>query len=485
MKNKPRIYVSNPHALAKRGQCDSNCACPNMVELSIPDLIGGSTDGFYQTQENLGIFFTEESNTIVYQPLRPDQLVVMNRTARGIFECFQQPCQVGMFETQEQRAAAVAMAKIGLLRPVGAKTDFLPGKTLDLVAWLHLTNVCNLSCIYCFRPDGRETMSEHTGRAAVEALFLSALKHDFRSVALKYSGGEPTLQFPLLIYLHQYARELSTSTGLQLHETLLTNGVLLNEHMLDQLAESNIQLMISVDGVEAHNRQRPFTNGQGSFAQTDRAIGLALTRGLHPHLSLTITRYNVETLDQAIAYALDRGLTISLNPYRDNPRSQALDLAPSHNALITGVRRAIQVIESRLPQERMIDILFDLVSFRQPHDRSCGVGSNYVVVRPDGKVAACQMQLEQAFGSIFTDDPLDLILNSHNLSWSQSLEARVGCQDCLWRYACAGGCNLQTYQMTGCVDSPSPYCNVYKALYPDLICLEARRMVRWEQPLPL
>jgi uncharacterized protein len=63
------------------------------------------------------------------------------------------------------------------------------------------------------------------------------------------------------------------------------------------------------------------------------------------------------------------------------------------------------------------------------------------------------------------------------------VEERAGCQECTWRYWCGGGCPLLTYRMTGRYDRKSPNCHIYQALFPDVLQLEALRLVRYTRPL--
>jgi uncharacterized protein len=58
------------------------------------------------------------------------------------------------------------------------------------------------------------------------------------------------------------------------------------------------------------------------------------------------------------------------------------------------------------------------------------------------------------------------------------VDDHTGCRDCRWRYRCAGGCPIVTYDTHGRWDVPSPFCGVYQALMPDLIALEALRIVK-------
>ena len=89
-----------------------------------------------------------------------------------------------------------------------------------LSSWLHLTDRCNLRCSYCYLPHVREDMSSETGKAAIDAIFRSAIANKFQQVKLKYAGGESLLRYPLILELHSYARQLAEVHGLSVEEVI-------------------------------------------------------------------------------------------------------------------------------------------------------------------------------------------------------------------------------------------------------------------------
>jgi len=201
-------------------------------------------------------------------------------------------------------------------------------------------------------------MSLAIGQAAVEAAFRSAQAHGFGGIKIKYAGGEPTLNLSTVRAVHAYAQKLAARTGLELREVLLSNGTLLTSETLMWLRDEGIRLSISLDGIgEAHNRQRALAGGGASFPLVAESIERALALGFSPHLSVTVTAYNVESLAEVAAFALERGLTFNLNFVR--PAPGALGLMPSPEQLIAGVEAVLAEIERQPPPYRLIDGLLD------------------------------------------------------------------------------------------------------------------------------
>jgi uncharacterized protein len=193
--------------------------------------------------------------------------------------------------------------------------------------------------------------------------------------------------------------------------------------------------------------------------------------GLRPHLSTTITAQNVGGVADVIAFALERDLLFNLNFVR--PTADSPELAPSPEQLINGVGEALGIIESWLPEHRLIDGLLDRCITSIPHAYPCGAGRSYLVIGPSGQVARCHMQLDKAVGSIWDPAPLAKVRNSTSDLHNAPVDSKEGCQECQWRYICAGGCPLISQ------GGQSPYCDVYRTLLPRLLHLEGKRLLKW------
>ena len=153
--------------------------------------------------------------------------------------------------------------------------------------------------------------------------------------------------------------------------------------------------------------------------------------------------------------------------------------------MIEGMREAFAVIERSLPRHSLLGSLIDKASMDAPHSHTCGVGRNYLVIDQRGGVAKCQADITQTVTTIEHDDPLDVIRTDRKGVQGVAVEEKEGCRDCQWRHWCTGGCPLLTYRITGRNDIKSPNCNIYKALFPDALHLEALRLLSYESPIIL
>jgi uncharacterized protein len=91
------------------------------------------------------------------------------------------------------------------------------------------------------------------------------------------------------------------------------------------------------------------------------------------------------------------------------------------------------------------------------------------------------MDMGHPVATIDTDDPLGLVRTDTNGIQNLVVD-KTECRECIWRYRCAGGCPRLTFQNTGRYDAKSPLCEVYQAILPEIVRLEALRLIRYAEP---
>ncbi|MCI0698973.1 SPASM domain-containing protein [candidate division KSB1 bacterium] len=349
-----------------------------------------------------------------------------------------------------------------------------------LIAWLHTTNACNLRCNYCYLAKTNEMMDEQIGRQSIDAIFRSAFMNDFQKVKIKYAGGEATLNFGLVTKLHDYARQLADEQNISLSGVVLSNGVRLTPEMIKSMLARQLRLMISLDGLGVqHDAQRHFANGRGSFDMVTCNIEMAKDQGLVPDICITVSGRSAAGLPDLIGWILDRDLPFSLNFYRENELSASFaDLQLDEERIINGMLAAFKVIEANLPRRSLLASLVDRANLSAPHSRPCAAGHNYLVIDHFGRVAKCQMEMNKPITNIAVRDPLAVIRSDQIGVQNYTVEEKEGCRDCEWKYWCTGGCPQATFRATGRYDIQSPNCRIYKTLYPEVVRLEALRLLK-------
>jgi uncharacterized protein len=474
-----------------RGGDDEECPTPGSV---LEILRSDHTSSIHRLafQRDIGLYKQAcgDGYYIVCNPIGTGLVAVLDEDAATLLECFRFPTNPSTLRIEGgvpgQASAAVSLFyKMGFLQNVAqASVISMQEKSQTLNAWLHVTNACNLRCDYCYLDKTSESMTDDTARRAVDAIFRSAVKHDFKIVRLRYAGGEASLQSERVIALHDYALTLARQHDIDLHASILSNGVFLGQRTIDRLKDRHIGVMISLDGVGSyHDRLRPFVNGRGSFQFVDRTITQLLTKNLVPHISVTVSQRNLAGLLELMAYILERDMPFSLNYYRDNDCSTHIrDLQFADEQMIDAMRSVFALIEHDLPQRSLLGSLIDKADLQHPHDRTCGVGHNYLVVDQKGGIAKCHADIKRTVTTIAADDPLYVVRSDRQGVQGHTVGEKEGCRSCSWRYWCSGGCPLLTYRATGRSDIKSPNCNIYKALFPDVLRLEALRLLKYVPP---
>ncbi len=494
MASEPPIVISDiENARQPSGQCDCDCDCTcsgfiasaNKGEDTLTNAALNGERPLYPSTPSYKLRL-DSNHTIHYGPRHAP--TVLNKSAADILSRFSHIpylksngrhwCE----DSEDEVIRAIReMIAAGLLVPDGYTATAVTETPVVLSAWLHITDRCNLRCAYCYLPHERADMTTEIGRAAVDATFRSSIIHNYSQVKLKYAGGEAMLRFPFIAELHRYAIGRAKENGLSLDGVVLSNGTLLTEKIIEEMLALGLRLMISLDGLaEAHDRQRPFANGRESSVVVTRSIDLALSHGMSPDISITVSGRNVDGLPDLMEWVLERDLPFSLNFYRENELSFSLeDLQLEEERIINGLLAAYKVIESRLPRRNLLASLADFANLSTPHLRTCSAGHSYLVFDYQGQVAKCQMQINKPVTNIRARDPLAHIRADQLGIQNLSVEEKEGCRTCEWKYWCTGGCPLATFRATGRYDIKSPNCNIYKALYPEAIRLEGLRLLKY------
>jgi len=385
MTTKPILLLSSQFAgnPDKDGDCDCDCACSSSSGF-ISDI--AVFPNSFLSLPNLHHQQINDEYCLIFNPKNNADIAVLNSSALNILESFPFPRTLN---DDEDKDIINKMLRSGLLLAEGLNEQNLcdaPPRTLS--AWLHLTDRCNLRCSYCYLPHVREDMLSETGRAAIDAIFRSAIANKFNQIKLKYAGGESLLRFPLILELHAYAGQLAKEHGLSIDEVVLSNGTLLTDEMAITLKSLNIRLMISMDGKgHYHDSQRPYAGGHGSFKDVSDAVDMALSYELVPNISVTVSSRTAEGLPDIMEWILERELPFSLNFYRENELSAShVDMQLDEQKIINGMKAAFKVIENNLPQSGFLGGIIDKANLSTSHTHTCGVGQNYLVFDQNGQV---------------------------------------------------------------------------------------------------
>lgn len=135
--------------------------------------------------------------------------------------------------------------------------------------WLSLTSACNFSCPYCFESNkntgpGAKFLSEADWDKICLLIKNRINKEGLKSLNMVFVGGEPLLNYPVLLKASKDLKEFSKT--LKVATSLITNTSLLTKERCEELSQYITNVQISLDGLpEEHDRLRPYADGRGSF----------------------------------------------------------------------------------------------------------------------------------------------------------------------------------------------------------------------------
>jgi len=492
-------FASHDKNLSVSGQCDCacDCACASALHFERPKHILPYPETFKLSQFTAGRL----SKTLYRQKIHDDAYILWNHKGNnGVFVvnafCYEvlERFLSGDVKIGEGRdflenhiiTILYKLFQFGLLkcRENDNVTFAHPNK---LVAWIHTTNECNLACSYCYlRRDNVCQMKEQIGLDSIASIFHTASKYGYDSIKLKYAGGEPLLNFPLIIKMQELALRQALHYNINLSGVLLSNGNTLTYKTIKILQDLRLKIMISLDGLATYNDiQRRAINNGSCYNQVLSSLKKLKQSGISPDISVTLTDLNAKGLPHLIEYLIDENLPFKINFYRKSISNEnPAHLAFSNECITNSMLDAFSVIERKLPRRGLLSALVDHSDFRFPHLYTCGVGQNYFAIDCDGRIAKCQMEIGRNYiGDIYTNDFFAIIRQNKDKFQNVSVEEKEECKYCYWRYQCTGGCPLQSQCTINDNHKSSPNCNIYKKLFPSILRLEALRLLKYGEPI--
>lgn len=347
----------------------------------------------------------------------------------------------------------------------------------SITVWLHISNQCNIACSYCYLDKDRRDMTLDTGQKIVEKVFETAQRNGVQEIKFKYAGGEPLLNFSLIQDIHQIVSVYSKKTGIAIDCVVLTNGINLTSDKIEFIKKNKLNVMISLDGIEEFNDiHRHNKNNKGTFKSVTRNIDKVITYDIFPQISITLSSLNAKGLPDIIRWVMERKLPFNINFYRTSKFSKLI-ANMEDELFINSIIESFEVIKNSFPLEYSFLSIIDRSNLSFPHFYACGVGFNYLVFDTDGNLASCHMEMDNYIPANLTQGDLLDLLRSKNTIQNASVELIEECNTCRWKYWCASGCPVNTFNTEDRYDVKSPYCHVYKSVYPELVKLEGLRLI--------
>ena len=339
---------------------------------------------------------------------------------------------------------------------------------------LHVAHTCNLNCSYCFASQGkyqgeRALMSFEVGKRAFDFLIEnSGTRHNLE---VDFFGGEPLMNWDVVKQLVAYARSIEKQHNKNFRFTLTTNGVLIDDEVIEFLNKEMSNVVLSLDGrKEVNDHFRRDYAGNGSYDKiVPKFQKLVEARGGKDYyVRGTFTHNNVDFINDLFHMA-DLGFTeLSMEPVvcpPDDPYALTEEDMPK-------IFEQYEILAKEMLKRKkegrpftFYHYMLDLKNGPCIYKRitGCGSGTEYMAVTPWGELFPCHQFVgdsKYSLGNIF-----DGVTNTEIQDGFRSCNAyaRPECKDCWARLYCSGGCAANSYHATGSINGVYKYgCELFK-----------------------
>ena len=339
---------------------------------------------------------------------------------------------------------------------------------------LHVAHTCNLSCPYCFASQGKyhgqqALMRFDVGKRALD--FLMENSGDRVNLEVDFFGGEPLMNWEVVKELVAYAREQEGPRGKKFRFTLTTNGMLIDDDVIDFANREMHNVVLSLDGrKEVHDRLRVDWAGRGSYDRIVPKFQKLVERrgGKGYYMRGTFTHANPD-FTKDVLHMADLGF--------DQLSMEPVVCAPDDPAALTAEDLPIVLEQYELLAKEMLrreregrgftfyHYMLDLAHGPCIYKRisGCGSGTEYMAVTPWGDLYPChQFVGEEVYrlGDIWQGVTNTAVRDEFKTC---NAYARPECADCWARLYCSGGCAANAYHASGSIRGVYEYgCELFR-----------------------
>jgi len=339
---------------------------------------------------------------------------------------------------------------------------------------LHVAHTCNLNCSYCFASQGkyqgdRAVMSYEVGKRAFD--FLIEKSGTRRNLEVDFFGGEPLMNWDVVKKLVAYARSIEKEHNKNFRFTLTTNGMLIDDEVIDFLNKEMSNVVLSLDGrKEVNDHFRKDYRGVGSYDKiVPKFLRLVEARGGKNYYVRGTYTHNNTDFTNDILHMADLGFTeLSMEPVVCPPGDPYALTEEDLPKLFEQYELLAKEMIKRKREGRgftFYHYMLDLKNGPCIYKRitGCGSGTEYVSVTPWGELYPCHQFVgdeKYSLGNIW-----DGITNTEVQDGFRHCNAyaREECRDCWAKLYCSGGCAANAYHATGSINGIYKYgCELFK-----------------------
>ncbi len=368
--------------------------------------------------------------------------------------------------------------------------DFKEKNDVVKALCLHVAHTCNLNCSYCFASQGKykgedAIMSYEVGKRAFD--FLIENSGTRRNLEVDFFGGEPLMNFEVVKKLVAYARSIEKQHGKNFRFTLTTNGILIDDDVIDYANKEMDNVVLSLDGrKEVHDRFRVDYKGEGSYDKIlPKFKDLVDKRGDKGYyIRGTFTHENVDFTND-IFHMADLGFKeLSMEPVvcaENDPHGFSEEdkekLLEQYEILAFEMIKREEEGNPFTFYHYMLDLTEGPCIYKRVS--GCGAGSEYFAVTPNGDLYPCHQFVSDKnylMGNIWTG----IKAKDRQAEFkSCNVYSRAECRNCWAKLYCAGGCAANAYNASGDIKGIYKFgCDIFKKRMECAIMLQINRMTK-------
>ena len=341
--------------------------------------------------------------------------------------------------------------------------DFKKRQTVVKALCLHIAHDCNLACRYCFAEEGeyhgrRALMSFEVGKKALD--FLVANSGNRVNLEVDFFGGEPLMNWDVVKQLVEYGRSLEKSNNKKFRFTLTTNGILLNDEILEFVNKEMGNIVLSIDGrKEINDKMRPFRGGQGSYdIIVPKFQKVAESRDqMNYYVRGTFTHNNLD-FSKDVLHLADLGFKqISVEPVVGSDEEEYALREEDLPEIFAEYDKLAAEMVKRYHTDKEFNFfhfMLDLTGGPCVAKRlsGCGSGTEYLAVTPWGDLYPChQFVGEEKYLMGNVDEGLKRT-DIRDEFKECNVYSKEKCRNCFAKFYCSGGCAANSYKFHGSIN---------------------------------
>lgn len=309
-------------------------------------------------------------------------------------------------------------------------------------------NKCNFRCSYCYSSMGRsiKELDIEKGKRILEYFISEGRCKNKKLTLLVLGGGEPLLSWDLLKLLLEYAVELNQRRNGELYISIISNGSIINDDILNFCKKYNIGLCMSFDILEdVQNKQR------GHYQLVCDNINMYTEKGVDVGITTVITENNIFRMHEMIDSMISTIPLVKKVTFKPLIPNEYLTSIGSREEYYNIFVKEFLVARKYAEQLGVFLTCPFYNAISSLNDRFC---SGKFVVSNNGDITSCNC-ISSPKEDLFDDFIFGHIGNNDITFDSKKYDSIIShnsyhkerCRHCALKWHCAGGCYVEMAYM--------------------------------------